>query len=230
MSWWVKEHIAVNEDESKQLCSIEADNQTSLPAADQSATAGFIIVRGSSALVLDTGDRYIMNSGGTWVQQPSGVQLDLSGYATQQDLTDGLAAKVDTTTYTAGQAAQDAVISEKASVSKFDITLSTQITASEYSYSCIQTGDIVTVCFRIVLAAGLNANTSYSLFQLPSGTYPRITVAGTGYADSKVCTFWLNTSGQVRFTVGADAILSGASINANFCYSYKAANWTTVTP
>ena len=230
MSWWVKEHIAVNDTETQQLCSIEADNQTSLPAADQSGTAGFIIVRGSSALVLDTGDRYIMNSVGTWIQQPSGVQMDLSGYATQQDLTDGLAAKVDTTTYTAGQAAQDTVIAGKASVSTFNITLSTQITASEYSYSCIQTGDIVTVCFRIVLAAGLTANTSYSLFQLPSGTYPRITVAGTGYADSKVCTFWLNTSGQIRFTVGADAIPSGASINANFCYSYKAANWTTVTP
>lgn len=110
MSWWVKEHIAVNDDETKQLCSIEADTQTSLPAADQTATAGFIIVRGSSALVLDTGDRYIMNSAGTWVQQPSGVQLDLTGYATTQDLADGLAVKVDTTTYTAGQAAQDAEI------------------------------------------------------------------------------------------------------------------------
>lgn len=113
MGWWVKEHIAVNEDETKQLCSIEADNQTSLPAADQSATAGFIIVRSSSALVLDTGDRYIMNSGGTWVQQPTGVQLDLTGYATQQDLTDGLAGKVDTSTYNAGQAAQDDVIADK---------------------------------------------------------------------------------------------------------------------
>lgn len=113
MSWWVKEHIAVNDTETQQLCSIEADNQTSLPAADQTATAGFIIVRGSSALVLDTGDSYIMNSAGTWVQQPSGVQLDLSGYATTQELTDGLAAKVDTSTYTAGQAAQDAVIGTK---------------------------------------------------------------------------------------------------------------------
>ena len=110
MSWWVKEHIAVNDDETKQMCSIEADTQTSLPAADQTATAGFIIVRGSSALVLDTGDKYIMNSSGTWRQQPSGVQLDLSGYATTQDLTDGLAAKVDTSTYTAGQAAQDAAL------------------------------------------------------------------------------------------------------------------------
>ena len=116
MSWWVKNHIAVNDDETKQLCSIEADNQTSLPAADQSATAGFIIVRGSDAKDVATGDEYIMDSTGTWRQQPSGVQLDLFGYATTQDLTDGLAAKVDTTTYTAGQAAQDAEIQTKLSI------------------------------------------------------------------------------------------------------------------
>lgn len=134
MSWWIKEHIAVNDDESKQLCSIEADNQTSLPAADQTATAGFIIVRGSNALVLDTGDSYIMNSSGTWIMQPSGVQLDLSGYATTQDLTDGLAEKVDTTTYTAGQAAQDTVINGKADKAEIygfmpNIDSSTTITA-----------------------------------------------------------------------------------------------------
>lgn len=110
MSWWVKDHIAVNDDETKQLCSIEADTQASLPAADQSGTAGFIIVRGSSALVLATGDIYKLDSGGTWRQQPSGVQLDLTGYATTQYVDTGLAAKVDTTTYTQGQAAQDAKI------------------------------------------------------------------------------------------------------------------------
>lgn len=117
MSWWISEHIAVNEDETQQLCSIEADTQSSLPAVDQTSTAGFIIVRGSVALVLDTGDTYKLNSGGTWVQQPSGVRLDLTGYATEQYVDDGLAAKVDTTTYTADQAAQNAQISAKATVS-----------------------------------------------------------------------------------------------------------------
>lgn len=117
MGWWIKDHIAVNEDETKQLCSIEVDTAADLPAADQSATAGFIIVRGSDAKDVATGDKYIMDSTGTWKLQPSGVRLDLTGYATTQDLTDGLAAKVDTTTYTAEQAAQDAAISAKATVS-----------------------------------------------------------------------------------------------------------------
>lgn len=117
MSWWVTDHIAVNDDETKQLCSIEADTQASLPAADQSGTAGFTIVRGSDAKDVATGDKYIMNSAGTWVQQPSGVQLDLSGYATTQYVDTGLAAKVDNTTYTAGQSAQDTVIGTKISAS-----------------------------------------------------------------------------------------------------------------
>lgn len=184
---------------------------------------------GSRAKVIADGSDWEIQSSGSWVRQPSKLQLDLTGYATTQYVDNGLAAKVDTSTYTAGQAAQDTVIAGKASVSKFDITLSTTITASEYSYSCITTGDIVTVCFRITLAAGLNANTSYTLFALPSGTYPRLTVAGTGYANSKLCVFWINTGGQIRFTVGADAIPSGSTINANFCYSFRQSNWTTIT-
>lgn len=116
MSWWISEHIAVNEDETQQLCSIEVDTAADLPAADQSATAGFIIVRGSDAKDVDTGDVYIMDSTGAWKLQPSGVRLDLTGYATEQYVDDGLAEKVDTTTYTAGQAAQDAAINAKATV------------------------------------------------------------------------------------------------------------------
>lgn len=210
MSWWVKEHIAVNDDETKQLCSIEADNQTSLPAADQSATAGFIIVRGSDAKDVSTGDEYIMNSSGTWIQQPSGMQLDLTGYATTQDLSDGLA--------------------EKATVSAFNLTLAgSPLVATEYSYSCIVTGDIVTICVRIVLGAELAINTSRNLFKIPSGYYPPVTCAGSGYADGKTRVFWVNTSGDVKIRID-EAIPAGAAINANFCYSYKAANWTTVTP
>lgn len=147
MSWWVKDHIAVNDDETKQLCSIQADTQTSLPAVNQTATAGFIIVRGSDALVVDTGDRYILDSSGTWRQQPTGVQLDLSGYATTQDLTDGLAGKVDTTTYTSGQAAQDAVIS-------------TKITAA----------DVFGLGTALTNGADLNAVTGLGVYYAPSTT------------------------------------------------------------
>lgn len=230
MSWWVKEHIAVNDDETKQLCSIEADNQTSLPAADQSATAGFIIVRGSDAKDVSTGDEYIMNSSGTWVQQPSGVQLDLSGYATTQELTDGLAAKVDTSTYTAGQAAQDTVIAGKASVSSIHISLAgSPLSVSEWEYSAVVTGDILTVHMRIIPDVDLAVNTSRTIGQMPPSYYPPYACPGTGYANNILRQFWINTSGNIKMRID-ELIPAGSSIICSFTYSYKASNWTANTP
>lgn len=218
MSWWVKEHIAVNEDETKQLCSIEADTQTSLPAADQSATAGFIIVRGSSALVLDTGDRYIMNSGGTWIQQPSGVQLDLSGYATQQDLTDGLAAKVDTTTYTAGQAAQDAQIerlTNEGAKNRLKITASSQtINGVTFTVNTDQTVSLsgtasATTTFVIVDNATANSvsNGSYILSGCPA----------SGGSTTYDLRWYLYSTGRSAYDQGSGAAVnkSGGTTSSN---------------
>lgn len=198
MSWWIKDHIAVNEDETQQLCSIEADTQSSLPAVDQSATAGFIIVRGSVALVLDTGDTYKLNSGGTWVQQPSGVQLDLTGYATTQQLTDGLEAKVDITTYTAGQAAQDAQISAKATVSDIYGLPPTTIAPAEGTTdtlaSYIQPGSYViptaAAAGRITDSPITDKGYRMEVKQYRAGTYYRQTVmawneAGAFYTRSR---------------------------------------------
>lgn len=176
MSWWVKEHIAVNEDETKQLCSIEADTAADLPAADQSATAGFIIVRGSDAKDVATGDQYIMDSTGTWKLQPAGVQLDLTGYATTQDLTDGLAAKVDTTTFTAGQAAQDAEITysiNTGSKNRFDIDKPPVVNHTTYSL----TDGVISVT-----ANGNWAHYSVPV-NLPAGNYILSTVI-SGYSKA----------------------------------------------
>lgn len=209
MSWWIKEHIAVNEDETKQLCSIEADSQTSLPAADQTATAGFIIVRGSSALVLDTGDRYILDSGGTWRQQPSGVQLDLSGYATTQDLTEGLAAKVDTTTYTAGQAAQESEIGVVAALGAknfLKVTGQTQtLNGVTFTVNSDQTVSLsgtasATTTFFIVNNAAANA--------IPDGSYI-LTGCPSGGGNNTYDLRWhLYSSGKSAYDQG-----SGASVN-----------------
>lgn len=117
MSWWVMEQVSVNEAGTQTLANIQCDDVTDLPAPDQSATLGYIIVRGSQATVLATSEKYILGSTGTWVKMEDGVKLDLTGYATEQYVDTGLAAKVDVTTYTTEQAAQDAAISAKATVS-----------------------------------------------------------------------------------------------------------------
>lgn len=65
---------------------------------------------GSRAKVIADGSEWEIQSTGSWVRQPGRLQLDLTGYATNQYVDTGLAAKVDTITYTAGQAAQDDAI------------------------------------------------------------------------------------------------------------------------
>jgi hypothetical protein len=208
MSWWIKEHIAVNEDESKQLCSIEADTQTSLPAADQTATACFIIVRGSSALVLDTGDRYIMNSVGTWIQQPSGVQLDLSGYATTQDLAAGLAGKVDTTTYSTEQAAQNAEIGAVAALGAknfLKVTGQTQtLNGVTFTVNSDQT---------VSLSGTASATTTFvvsdnAATRIPNGNYVLTGCPSGGGSTTYDLRWYLYSPGKSAYDQG-----SGASVN-----------------
>ncbi len=110
MSWWVMEQVSVNEAGTQTLANIQCDDVSDLPAPNQSATLGYIIVRGSQAKVLATSENYILGSTGTWVKMEDGVKLDLAGYATEQYVDDGLANKVDTSVYSSGQAAQDAAL------------------------------------------------------------------------------------------------------------------------
>lgn len=213
MSWWIKEHIAVNDDETKQLCSIEADNQTSLPAADQSGTAGFIIVRGSSALVLATGDIYKLDSGGTWRQQPSGVRLDLSGYATTQYVDDGLATKVDTTTYTAGQAAQDAEINVLAAQGAKNLladkhTAGTVTETNGFRFTAQADGGI-----KIESIGAHNGNGDYYVLGNWGGTQTLLDLSGDTYTASFSCS---TTVGQISiriFGAGNTAIINNLYLN-----------------
>jgi hypothetical protein len=104
------EQVSVNEDGTQSLVNIQCDNVSDLPSPNQTATAGYTIVRGSRATVLATSEKYILGGAGAWVKMEDGVKLDLTGYATKQYVDDGLADKVDTSVYSSGQAAQDAAL------------------------------------------------------------------------------------------------------------------------
>ena len=71
MSWWVMEttESTVENNIEKIRCSIECDTASDLPTA--TAQGRFTIVYGSDAKALDTGDKYILDSTGTWRLQPS---------------------------------------------------------------------------------------------------------------------------------------------------------------
>lgn len=111
MSWWVMEQVSVNEAGTATLANIQCDDVSDLPTPDQSATLGYVIVRGSQAKVLATSKNYILGSTGTWVKMEDSIKLDLAGYATEQYVDDGLAEKVDAIVYEAEQTEQDNEIS-----------------------------------------------------------------------------------------------------------------------
>lgn len=150
MSWWVMEQVSVNESGTQTLANIQCDDVSDLPTPDQSATLGYVIVRGSQAKVLATSEKYILGSTGIWVKMEDGVKLDLTGYATTQDLSDGLAGKVDTSTYTAGQAAQETEIGAVAALGaknlfKNDKNAGTTITRQGATWVFDQTSIAATV-------------------------------------------------------------------------------------
>lgn len=64
------------------LGSVICDTVSDLPAATD--FTGFVLVMGSTAEIIDTGDRYKLDSNGVWMLQPSGssVSLDLTNYYT----------------------------------------------------------------------------------------------------------------------------------------------------
>lgn len=71
------------------VASVVCDDVSDLPV--NTATEKFVL--SSDALVVSTGDKYIINSSGTWVLQPKSNQLDLSGYYTSAE-TDALIQKM----------------------------------------------------------------------------------------------------------------------------------------
>ena len=44
------------------------------------------LLQGSTAEDVSTGDNYMLKSDGTWVQQPAGITLDLTGYYTSSEI------------------------------------------------------------------------------------------------------------------------------------------------
>lgn len=58
------------------------------------------ILQGSTAKDISTGDLYQMQSDGTWVLQPAGIQLDLTGYYTSAETDTLLSGKQDSLTQT----------------------------------------------------------------------------------------------------------------------------------
>ena len=63
---------------------VMCDSQSDLPAA--SAVTGYLMALGTTAECADDGTKWMMDSAGTWHQQPAGITLDLTGYYTSSQV------------------------------------------------------------------------------------------------------------------------------------------------
>lgn len=75
-------------------CEIIADSVSDLP----SNTTALSYLLGTHARTVDTGDIYYIDSTGTWIQQPSPNQLDLTGYYTSAETDTLLSGKQESLT------------------------------------------------------------------------------------------------------------------------------------
>lgn len=79
------------------ICDTTAD----LPTSTEFQTDGVTLLMGSTADIIQDGTRYKMDSSGTWVQQPSEFQLDLTSYYTSAQTDAAIAAALSSyPTYT----------------------------------------------------------------------------------------------------------------------------------
>ena len=151
------------------VASVVCDDVSDLPV--NTATQKFIL--SSDALVVATGDKYIINSSGTWVLQPKSNQLDLTGYYTSAETDTLLAGKQNSLT----QAQLDAINNAAAALPEIINAGSkniTHITLSAGTYS--SSGIDYTVNSEQTEAVAVNAatGTSYLILQtlsIKAGTY-----------------------------------------------------------
>ena len=82
MSWWIKEVISTNRDQTQRLCLCECDDMTVTPdpiqyTDDTQTVVEYTIVRGSSLYCLETSKTYKLNTSGQWVEQKTGQEIEI---------------------------------------------------------------------------------------------------------------------------------------------------------
>lgn len=168
---------------------------------------------GSRAKVIADGSEWEIQSSGSWIRQPSRMQIDLTGYATTQYVDDGMAGKVDTSTYTAGQAAQDAEISViAASGAKNKLAdkhaAGTITETNGFRFTAQQDGGI-----KIESIGTHNANGDYYVLGNWGNQQTLLDLSGDTFTASFSCS---NTVAQISiriFGAGNTAIINNLYIN-----------------
>lgn len=168
---------------------------------------------GSRAKVIADGSEWEIQSTGSWVRQPSRMHLDLTGYATTQDLIDGLAGKVDSATYTAGQAAQDAEISVIAASGAKNMLADKHAAGSVTETNGFRFTTQADGGIKIDSIGTHNANGDYYVLGNWGSTQTLLDLSGDTYTASFSCNTTVSQISIRIFGAGNTAIINNLYLN-----------------
>ena len=170
------------------------DDVSDLPAYND--FSGFALKMGSKAEIIADGSRYRMDSTGTWIQQPEGVTLDLTGYYTS--------AEVD--------AAINTALASYTNTSDMITAINTAIMSTQYINRGTEPADGTDI-FDLSPGRYYKSSNAQSLLNIPS-TF-------TGAACSFVIRDTTTITGSRRRIEFYSAAPVGGNAEPHFWFTYK---------
>jgi hypothetical protein len=155
---------------------------------------------------------YLSHSG----QEIDGAVDDVASLST------AIAGKADQ----ADLAALQTIVDAKPSVESVTVTPA-NVAFTEFQYSAIAIGDVLTVNIRAVPTNAIAISSSFLLASIASGYRPPYIIAASCFSNNVLRQCWINSEGGVRLRVD-EAIPAGATIVISCSFNHNDDGWRTV--
>ncbi len=123
-------------------------------------------------------------------------------------------------------AALQTIVDAKPSVESVTVTPA-NVAFTEFQYSAVAIGDILTVNIRAVPTNQIATSTSLLLASIASGYRPPYIIAASCFSNNLIRQCWVNSEGGVRLRVD-EAIPAGATIVISVSFNHNDEGWRTV--
>lgn len=123
-------------------------------------------------------------------------------------------------------AALQTIVNGKPSVESVTVTPA-NLAFTEFQYSAVAIGDVLTVNIRAVPTNAIAISTSLLLASIASGYRPPYIIAASCFSNNVLRQCWVNSEGGVRLRVD-EAIPAGATIVISCSFNHNDDEWRTV--
>lgn len=120
-------------------------------------------------------------------------------------------------------------LQKKPTVSSTTITPNPGVAFTNFQYSALVTGDVITINIRAVPTNALAVSTSFLFASVASGYRPPYIIAGSCFANNALRQCWVNIEGGVRLRIDEE-IPAGSTIVISFSFVHNDDKWTDVSP